>query len=322
MMKQFKPTLSDSEAGVVLVLVLVTLLSLTSFVIATVEFTTRDAGEVSLVVQEEQAGRLAEGALSVALQRIRQDENATSDTPEEPWVKAWSYRGVRLDIEPSNSRLNLNGLTKGSNKRQKRIREGLRRFFLQKQERLDPIRYLLDWMDEDSENDHDVMGGEGLEYEHREPSYSPRNALLQRPEEVLLIKGWENRKADWIRKQFTIWGENTEAYHKLNINFAPRDILLALIPELKGYWPRIKSYRRREGFHNKDDLLEAIPLEEDTYQNILPYFSVRSDLFVVTIRIEHASCRLKKRYVIKRNNNGLLILSRDVLHVKLLTTAS
>ncbi|MDP1340767.1 hypothetical protein, partial [Klebsiella variicola] len=66
---------------------------------------------------------------------------------------------------------------------------------------------------------------------------------MERPEDLLLVRGFENLSPEWVRERFSVWGEDD----RVNLNAAPQAILLALVPELEPYWPAIDRYRQEHG---------------------------------------------------------------------------
>lgn len=103
------PRPSDpGRQGVVLVLVLIFLLSLSGLVMATLTTSSRGALETSSLPPEYQAGLLAESALAMAKEILLQDIDPTSDTPQEPWARPYQTPGLTFRIVPANAFLDLN----------------------------------------------------------------------------------------------------------------------------------------------------------------------------------------------------------------------
>ena len=127
--------------------------------------------------------------------------------------------------------------------------------------------------------------------------YIPRNGSLKRPEEVLLVAGWEDIAPDWIRSVFTAWGDSDPV---LNINFAPIAVLEALVPELASYRPQIVAFRNTQGFRDTSQLMTVTGMEQEAYAKIAQFLTVRSDVFQVTVRAEVGTWVEIRRFVLKR----------------------
>lgn len=91
---------------------------------------------------------------------------------------------------------------------------------------------LSDWMDNDNE-DYDqfpgVLGAEESAYFNTKPEYSVKNAILDRLDEIRLVKGVRESRIPWPewRKRFTALEQITEGTfyisEKININIASRE---------------------------------------------------------------------------------------------------
>jgi general secretion pathway protein K len=95
------------------------------------------------------------------------------------------------------------------------------------------IDCLLDWIDPDN-----LVRLDGAE---EEPGYKPANGPLKTLDELKRVRGWEDftARADWDA-DFTL--SSTDA--KININWASRDVLLALPGVTEGIADRFIAMRR------------------------------------------------------------------------------
>jgi general secretion pathway protein K len=137
-------------------------------------------------------------------------------------------------ITGEGGRLNLNLLLAGENPANLEV---LRKYLEVKgvdlNERDRMIDCLLDWIDPDN-----LVRLNGAE---DEPGYKPANAPLKTLDELKRVRGWEEftARADWDA-DFTL--SSTDA--KININWASRDVLLALPGFTEGIADRFIAMRR------------------------------------------------------------------------------
>jgi type II secretory pathway component PulK len=82
---------------------------------------------------------------------------------------------------------------------------------------------IIDWRDEDSELSIPSGSAEDQYYRNLEHPYEAKDAKFEVLEEVLLVKGMSEDIFTKIKKYITIYGDD-----KVNINTAPRTVLLAL----------------------------------------------------------------------------------------------
>lgn len=88
---------------------------------------------------------------------------------------------------------------------------------------------IIDWRDKDSFFQHPQYGAEDSDYKGLRDSYEAKDSDFEIMEELLLVHKMDQEVFDKIRHFVTIYGEG-----KININTAPREVLLAL-----GLTPRV-----------------------------------------------------------------------------------
>jgi general secretion pathway protein K len=158
-------------------------------------------------------------------------------------------------ITGEGGRLNLNLLLAGGNPAPANV-ELLRKYLEVKgvdlNQRDQMIDSLLDWIDPDN-----LVRLNGAE---DEPGYKPSNGPLKTLDELKRVRGWEDftAQADWDA-DFTL--SSTDA--KININWASRDVLLALPGFTEGTADRFIAMRRGpDDIEGTEDDLKFTNLQE------------------------------------------------------------
>ncbi|MDD5348090.1 MAG: general secretion pathway protein GspK [Candidatus Omnitrophica bacterium] len=82
---------------------------------------------------------------------------------------------------------------------------------------------IVDWRDADSQLSSTSGGAEDSYYRMLSPGYEAKDADFEIPEELLLVKGMDEKLFEEVRKYITIYGTG-----KVNINTAPKPVLVAL----------------------------------------------------------------------------------------------
>ncbi|MEW5774443.1 MAG: helix-hairpin-helix domain-containing protein [Thermodesulfobacteriota bacterium] len=307
------PAKQGKRRGAALIVVLATLLALVPSVYSLLDDSFSHTREPALLANEYRAGILAESGLDIALNLLAQDADPLSDTPREPWcggrpglegrpLPVWDLRGLTVTVIPCNAYLNLNAVLTGKeptaekpNPVRERLEKALGALLLTQQKSHALVLALQDWIDEDTSQR--LPGAEGMAYASANRGYGPRNSQILRPEEVLLVAGWESLDPGWIRGRFTAWGD---AEPRLNVNFAPVQLLEALVPELVPFRAQIVAFRDSQGFQDVSQLLTVTGMDEETYAEIAPFLTVRSDQFLVLSRAETGTWVETRRFVIDR----------------------
>lgn len=156
-------------------------------------------------------------------------------------------------------------------------------------------------------------------YALKQPSYIPRFKGFVRPEEMLLVSGWENVSPAFVRTHFTVWNSDG----RLNVNFAPIEVLLAYVPELSRHMDSILFWREQRGFTHISQLLAATTLASDgeEYRAALECLTVLSSTFQVDVEAKASGCLIRKRYILERNplrpEIPMKVVAQDTLETRL-----
>ncbi len=221
------------ERGVALVMVL-GLVALVS--VWAVESVTGD----SIALRREENLKLATQAMLAAEsglelgQRVLRDDDPTTDSLDETWAQPTppfpvDDGMVSGRIVDANRFFNLDDLVDEQGKPRPQQVAIARRLFVRIG--LDPalVDALVDWMDVD-----DVPFGPGgaEDLSYFDKPWRVKNAPLDRLEEVRMVRGFDDRALDKLRRVATAWPH--QGVTPINLNTAVREVLLSLadgIPE-------------------------------------------------------------------------------------------
>lgn len=165
---------------------------------------------------------------------------------------------------------------------------------------------LLDWLDNDDL--HHMNGAEKDYYGSLPEPYEPKNGAFESLEELALVKGVTSRIFEMIRDNVTIYGSG-----KININFAPKEVLLSIpmvTPEIAE--AIIQLRKKRGGINNLNslkDLFAKLGILGKDYQKITNYLTVANSNYM-TIHSSAASDSMRSSYKIivqKRLDNCKII---------------
>ncbi|SDB55622.1 Type II secretory pathway, component PulK [Desulfonatronum thiosulfatophilum] len=301
--------------GAILVLVLVTLILFSTLVLQVSQRAVHVVEDHTFLVQALQAELQAEAALAKALEMLGQSNAASSSDGGRPESWTWQEDGIRIIVMPANAKLNLNALHPPSLPPQgmQRLHAALPRI-LQDEALEAEVQDILLWLG--LGYDPNKPGSErraDRPYAEVQPNYRPRKGAMQRPEELLLVRGFAGLDPDWVRERFTVWGRDG----RVNLNFAASDVLLALAPELEAYWPAIDRYRTEQGFRSTDELMMQIRLPMDLYQRVLPHIALESDIFEISVEVRLPAWYEMHRVIVEHSailaETPPRILAKDIL---------
>jgi general secretion pathway protein K len=233
------------------------------------------------------AKRLAEG-VEVTIEHDLEEEGVGEGT-------------IRLKITPEPARLNVNSLTASKGARSDELWEGILEVAgIPEEMWSELIDSFYDWTDTD-----DSPRADGAEtddyYANLEPPYLVRNGPLDTVGELRLIKGFtrvimegglihegafedDTVRCSGIGDMLTTYGDG-----KINVNAAPRRVLLALpgidetvaglIMEERQGWTDEQGVAHDESFENVNDLLSRVPELEGIAKTMV---TTRSSIYRIT----------------------------------------
>jgi len=197
----------------------------------------------------------AVSAVKIALKFLKEDDDKF-DGQGDDWARpiVYNYRGIFVSVRISDEcgKVNLNKIT------DKREFEVLKRLFEELAVESSVADSIRDWVDEDDEPQPE--GAESSYYESL--GYRPTNGPMKSLGELLYAKGVDKNLYKKLKKYLTVYGSG-----KINVNSAPKEVLMALSPNL--------------GPEAADSIIEARPIEDLSKLLELPgitkelYFEIR-----------------------------------------------
>jgi general secretion pathway protein K len=265
-----------------------------------------------------QAQNIAMGAVQAAI-AVLKDDDASHDSKDEPWgvfdryiMGASKYledNTMEASIVDESGKIDLNALAKNDAHRDFRIAQFQRLFTLlhvdiTDEESRELAYAVIDWVDEDSETE---LGAEDDYYMSLEPPYRCKNAPMDSPEEILMVKGMKReyffgtKDYEGIQKYVTVGTDG-----RINVNTASETVLMSLSDEFgENVVAGILDCRPFES----DDLkcISAIDLSgarpESTW--LKETLVVKSSRFSVNVRAQTVSgAEMNVKAVLERVNNS------------------
>ncbi len=251
------------EAGVILLVVLLTVTLLT---IVVVEFTYSTQVDEHIVLSRRnalQAYYLARSGLNVAHIVLSLDANLTSsDSVHDLWAKPVppfpaGDGMVTVRIQDERGKLNLNDLLGQSGNIKERSRLILERLFTLLGIQREVLHAILDWLDSDNEPWSDPAGAEQPYYLSLNPPLEPRNGELLTLRELLLVRGVDRDLLKRLSEVVTVLPRSSST--RVNINTAPAEVIFSLSDRMMrspGVVARILDRRERAPIEKLSQLRE------------------------------------------------------------------
>jgi general secretion pathway protein K len=311
-------TLAD-QRGVALVLTLLVVVLLTAMILDFDYQTRLDVRAAANFRDDTRAYLLAGSAVEAARVILQQDQHPDYDGLDEVWatpIKDYPVADgtISVAVTDASGKLNLNTLLDANNQPDEARIAVYKRLL---QEVVDPdqtdvdelVDTVIDWIDPDP--DSRPRGAEGDYYLGLDPPYACRDGKLRGFDELGLVKGYTPAVMKRIAPFVTaIWfGDATNRaagnlrQDRININTAPKEVLMALDPEIdEGLAERIMDDRLGTPFTHADPstLETTIGLLNDPAQRIAPLLSWRSDLYSVEATAQVGDTRRTVHTLIRR----------------------
>jgi len=177
-------------------------------------------------------------------------------------------------------------------------------------ERDEMIDCLLDWVDADN-----LVRLNGAEDDE---GYKPANALLRTLDELKRVRGWEEftSRPDWDA-DFT--ANQGQADGKIDINWASRDVLLALPGMTEPVVDRFISMRRGPDdlqgteddlqFNNPQEVQIALGLRQDQFIQLANLITTTSPVIRIESLGKSAGVTRMVRMVVFKQGNAIRLIS-------------
>ena len=174
-------------------------------------------------------------------------------------------------IVPINSKFPVNALSQDNETLRERYVQGF-----------DELMNRLDFTDGNSDDIMNWLGTgiiTGERFDENNTPYSMKGSALNTLAELAYVPGFATNYKD-IAKFLSIG----ETEYKININLASEEVILSLLPELEPYISDILSARSEEDFKDVSAIYQIMgENSQETYNEILPFFDVKSSVFYVKI---------------------------------------
>lgn len=222
------------ERGFALVITLIVTALLVALLVEFVNEVYVDTSQSHNFVASQQAGILAESGIAGGIKILkssaifRQGQKYSALT--EPWAQPFSYDAgvgtVTISIEEESGKLDLNSATSQTGTPKQFYVDVAKRLLTKLQLSQDLYETLADWVDTD-----DMPRSNGAEtnyYGTLKPPYQAHNDRLNTLEELALVKGFTPQVLNRLRPYVTVYGSVSGIAARININTAPKELLLAL----------------------------------------------------------------------------------------------
>lgn len=161
---------------------------------------------------------------------------------------------------------------------------------------------LTDWMDSDNIAQPDG-GAEDSYYMSLPAPYRTANRPLLELSELSQVKGFDQRSIELLRPFVSV----LPLTFPVNANFAPAEVLCAMIPDLKLSDARIMVQQRRGNpYKNVSDFIAHLPRAGMQVNN--QNFSVSSQFFWVTGRARVANSQVTTEALLQRNGGWPVVV--------------
>jgi len=240
-----------------------------------------DIRRTANVLDGDRAYVFALGVESWARQILISDQkNSQTDDLTEDWavvLPPLTVEGATVmgHIEDMQGRFNLNDLVKNGKGSQPDI-DRFRRLLDAVGLNPDLALAVVDWIDPD-QNVSFPSGAEDTEYMSMNPPYRAANQPMVSPSELMLVKGFDAASYNKLAPLIS----TLPAYTTINVNTAPAEVLMALVPGLdSGTAKTIVSDAKNKGFGSVAEFQKevgnlAVPTDAASVSS--QYFLVWSD---------------------------------------------
>jgi general secretion pathway protein K len=165
---------------------------------------------------------------------------------------------------------------------------------------------LADWMDSDSETQY-PGGAEDVYYLSQTRSYRSANRPLAELGELALVKGFDEHSIERLRPFVCVLPLSLP----VNVNFAPAEVLAAVIPDMKLADARVMvQERHRSPFKDINDFTQRSH-KAPNIMNIND-LSVKSSFFLVTGRARVARSQVTTQALLQRTGGWPMVVWQNI----------
>ena len=283
-----------NNRGAALIITLLIITTLAGLVLAFSEESNIELSLAGYARDGYRACHMAHAGVDLALALLDEDDDKNVDTLAEGWARFGgeslpdtlpeeiTFTGSVID---ENGKININKLINDKGEIDEQNLERFIRLFTVLGLKEAHVNAISDWLDMDDIKRLD--GAEDDYYRNLERPYACFNGPLMTIAQVFLIKGLkgierfgekgEKRLADFL----TVYGDG-----KININTAPREVLMSLDKEIDGAIAQsVIEYRSEEGFTNPSDLAKVAGIDEELLDRINQWITVKGSAFSIEVKV-------------------------------------
>ncbi len=247
-------------------------------------------------------------AFALARLALKDDARRSQrDDPDEDWAQASPPFPVDEGVvggrvAECNGRLNLNDLVDD----QGRVRAGevaaARRLFVAA--KLDPslVDALVDWMDAD-DVPYGAAGAEDAAYFGK--PWRVKNARLDDWDELAMVRGFDRKARKALEALATVFPPPAGALSKVNVNTAPKEVLMALFPAMTE--ADAQALMDARPFDSVAAALNGRPWAAG---GAAARLSVSSRIFIVRTEARFGRAVVREEYMLSRQGQRLMLLAR------------
>ncbi|WP_243369903.1 type II secretion system minor pseudopilin GspK [Geotalea sp. SG265] len=216
-------------------------------------------------VAAQQASILAASGVEGATRLLQYSQSLQSYTTLlDPWAQPLQFEEEQgklvVSISEESGKLNLNDLVSPDGTVKQPYYDIAVRLFKTLNLSPDLLDALVDWIDV-NEEPHPA-GAESAYYNKLKPPYRAKNGKLDTFEELRLVKGFDSKVLGRLRPFVTVYADAATLTAMININTAPKEILVALSERMSDdLASRILDRRKTTPFKNPYELAQVAGME-------------------------------------------------------------
>lgn len=297
--RSIKNMIGSNRRGSILITVLIVIALCTSLALFIHQ---RAIGSYASVIglQTEYQGAIYAMTAVKALELAFKYDTDSSDGKEDIWnnlVPIPVEKGfLTVYIKPLNSKFPLNVLASDNDTKTKRYEEGFEK--------------LMEGLNMDSGRLDDLKNwlGSGTvtseRFDENNTPYSFKGGMLDTLAELQYVPAFQDDFKD-ISEYISIGDTD----YKINMNLASEEVIVALLPELEPFITDIIESRDEADFKNVSDIYKIVgAVNQDMYNEILPYFDVKSSLFYAKLELDAIEEYRYYHILFRRNGRSIKVL--------------
>ncbi len=275
----------------VLIAVLIVMVALVSMVMIIENRSSKNFDYSSKLLMENQAALYFNSAISIT-KRLLEDDNNNYDAPDDDWFSLPPFRVsddtiVSMSIMPANARININGLISSNKDLAERTKAAFFEIVNSKGDNADKMYSdVIDWMKPNSNT-----------------GYAKKVRSFYSLKEIDYVKGLKGFSQDF-HNYFTV----VDTKGKINVNFAPVDVIEAYLPEIGDCAEDIAKYRKNQPFKNVTQLRDVGCMSDEGYLKILPYVTTLSSFFDVRVDVKIGDEDFQAKMLMERAEKHVKII--------------